>query len=116
MIRDVDKIDILTMLTSDDELFRILPSPGFGGMNQVSPGTVEMILQGQVARFENIRTEADQMLFRMSWVLDMNFPWTFNVVREQNYLEKMTEKLPRTDLIRRVNEYLTEHRDRKAGG
>jgi putative nucleotidyltransferase with HDIG domain len=114
MIRDVDKIDILAMITSDDELFRILPSPEFGGMAQVSPGTVEFILQGKVARFEHIRTAADQMLFRMSWLFDMNFGWTFQMVREMGYLEKMAAQLPQTGSVRRVVEYLAEYRDQRA--
>ncbi len=114
MIRDADKLDILAMITSDEELFRILPSPEFGGMAQVSPGTVEFILQGQVARFEHIRTAADQMLFRMSWLLDMNFAWTFQTVRAQGYLEKMAAQLPSTDSVQWVVEYLAEYRDQRA--
>ena len=114
MIRDADKIDILAMITSDDAPLRILSSPEFGGMAQVSPGTVEFILQGQVIRFEHIRTAADQMLFRMSWLLDMNFAWTFQTVREQRYLEKMAAQLPPTDSVRRVVEYLAEYRDQRA--
>ncbi len=114
MIRDADKIDILAMITSEDELFRILPSPEFGGMAQVSPGTVEFILQGHVARFEHIRTAADQMLFRMSWLLDMNFAWTFQMVREKGYLEKMAAQLPQTDSVRRVVEFLSDYRERRA--
>ena len=113
MIRDADKIDILEMITSDDELFRILPSPEYGGMDLVSAGTVETILQGQVARFEHIRTAADQMLFRMSWLLDMNYPWTFCQVKEKNFLEKMAGQLPQTDQVRRVTEYLAEYRDKR---
>ena len=114
MIRDADKIDILEMLTSDDELFRMLPMPEYEGKQQVSSGTVEYILQGHVARFEHIRTAADLMLFRMSWLLDMNFPWTFKKVTEREYLEKMISKLPTTDDVRRISEYLTEYRDRRA--
>lgn len=114
MIRDADKIDILAMITSEDELLRMLPSPEFGGMTQVSPGTVEFVLRGQVARFEHIRTAADQMLFRMSWLLDMNFAWTFQTVRRQEYLEKMAAQLPQNDSVRRVVEYLAEYRDQRA--
>ena len=114
MIRDADKIDILEMLTSDDELFRMLPMPEYGGMQQVSSGTVECILQGQVARFEHIRTAADLMLFRMSWMLDMNFPWTFRQVQERKYLEKMGSQLPRTTEVQQVTAFLMEYRDRRA--
>ena len=104
------------MLTSDDELLRMLPMPEYGGMQQVSSGTVQDILQGQVARFEHIRTAGDLMLFRMSWMLDMNFSWTFRKVKERKYLEKMDSQLPRTADVRRVTEFLTEYRDRRTGG
>ena len=114
MIRDADKLDILEMLTNDDELFRMLPMPEYGGLQQVSASTVEFILHGQVARFEHIRTAADLMLFRMSWVFDMNFPWTFRKVREREYLEKMASKLPETPEVQRVTDYLTEHRNCRA--
>lgn len=114
MIRDADKLDILEMLTNDDELFRMLPMPEYGGMQQVSAGTVEYILQGKVARFEQIRTAADLMLFRMSWLFDMNFSWTFRKVLEREYLEKMASQLPRTTEIKRVVCFLSEYRDRFA--
>ncbi len=114
MIRDTDKVDILEMLTNDDELFRMLPMPEYGGMKQVSSVTVETILQGQVARFEHIRTAGDLMLFRMSWLLDMNFSWTFRKVKEREYLEKMASKLPETAEVRRVTEFLARYRDRRA--
>ena len=114
MIRDTDKVDILAMITSNDELFKMLPSPEFGGMDHISAGTAEYILQGNVAKFEHIRTAADQMLFRMSWVLDMNFPWTFRQVREQRFLEKMSEQLVQNDAVRNVMRYLTAYRDERA--
>jgi putative nucleotidyltransferase with HDIG domain len=114
MIRDADKLDILEMLTSDDELFRMLPMPEYGGMQEVSGPTLEYILQGNVARFEQIRTAADLLLFRMSWVFDMNFPWTFRKVREREYLEKMSSQLPQTPDTQRVTRHLMTQRDRRA--
>ena len=114
MIRDADKMDILAMITSDDEQFRILPSPEYGGMETVTRGTADTILRGQVARYEQIRTAADQMLFRMSWILDMNFPWTFRYVQQNEYLEKMASQLPELPEIKKVTEYLAEYRDRRA--
>ena len=114
MIRDADKVDILTMITSDDELFRMLPSPEYGGKDHVSDGMAEYIMQGNVARFEHIRTVSDLMLFRMSWVLDMNFPWTFHQVRKQRFLEKMSAKLTQNDSVNNVLEYLSAYRDERA--
>ena len=116
MIRDADKLDILKMLTSSDELVRMMPMPEYAGQQLVSPSTVEYILQGNVARFEHIRTAADLMLFRMSWVFDMNFPWTFRQVQEKKYLEKMASQLPRTSDVETVTEYLMVQCERRIHG
>lgn len=116
MIRDADKIDILEMITSEDELFQMLPMPEYGGMEKVSAGTLDCIMQGQVARFEHIRTSADLMLFRMSWMFDMNFAWTFRTVREQEYLEKMATKLPESPGVQQAVDSLKQYRDQRAAG
>jgi len=114
MIRDADKIDILEMIVGEDEMFQMLPMPEYGGMTQVSPGTLDCIRQGQVARFEHIRTAADLMLFRMSWMFDMNFPWTFRKVKEREFLEKMAQKLPESPEVLKAVDLLIKHRDRWA--
>ncbi|MBP2667085.1 MAG: metal-dependent phosphohydrolase sub domain protein [Firmicutes bacterium] len=114
MIRDADKIDILEMITNEDALFQMLPMPEYGELEKVSAGTLNCILQGAVARFEHIRTSADLMLFRMSWMFDMNFPWTFRKVQERNYLEKMAEKLPESPEVQRAVDSLKQYRDQRA--
>ena len=114
MIRDADKLDILEMITSEEEELRMLPMPEYGGMQKVSAATLEFIMTGQVARFEHIRTGADLLLFRMSWVFDMNFSWTFREVQRRQYLEKMAAKLPDTSDVRTVTEFLLRQRDRRA--
>lgn len=113
MIRDADKVDILAMVTSEKAELRMIPSPEFGAADAISPGIAEYILQGEVARFDQIRTTADQMLFRMSWVLDMNFAWTFRKIRQERYLEKMATHLPNNRCVQMVVDYLTEYRDRR---
>ena len=114
MIRDADKLDILEMITSEEEELRMLPMPEYGGMQKVSPATLECIMTGQVARFEHIRTGADLLLFRMSWVFDMNFSWTFREVKRRQYLEKMAAKLPDTSDVRKAADFLLRQRDRRA--
>lgn len=115
MIRDADKLDILAMITSENALLRMLPMPEYGGQ-QVSAPTLDCILGGQVARFEHIRTAADLLLFRMSWVFDMNFPWTFQMVQQRQYLEKMAAQLPDAPAVHQVTELLMAQRDRRAQG
>lgn len=113
MIRDVDKIDILAMVTSDDEQFKMLPSPEFGGTTTWSDDMVDCILAGQVGRYEHVRTVGDQMLFRMSWLYDMNFPWTFRQVRDRLFLELMSSKMPDDPRLKTVSAHLRMVRDQR---
>lgn len=114
MIRDVDKIDILEMVTSDEDGFKMLPSPEFGGVLTWSDDMALAILDGQVGRYEQVRSAGDQMLFRMSWLYDMNFPWTYRKVRERRFLEKMASTFPDATIIRKVASCLISVRDQRA--
>ena len=111
MIRDVDKVDILQMVIAEDEAMKMLPSPEFGVVMSWSADMAATILGGQVGRYEHVRSVGDQMLFRMSWLYDMNFPWTFQKVRELNLLEKMSAKMPADPEIINIVRHLKTVRD-----
>jgi hypothetical protein len=49
----------------------------------------------------------------MSWLLDMNFAWTFRQVKERKFLEKMAAQLPPTELVQQVTAFLAAYRDRR---
>ena len=74
---------------------------------------VDCILSGQVGRYEHVRTVGDQMLFRMSWLYDMNFAWTFQQVRQRRFLEQMSSKMPDDERLKAVVEHLQTVRDQR---
>ena len=113
MIRDADKLDILEMITVENEFSPMLPMPEYRGQ-EVSGAMLDCIVTGQVGRFEHIRTAADLLLFRMSWVFDMNFSWTLREVKRRQYLEKMAAQLPDFPGVHEVAEFLMAQSDRRA--
>jgi len=55
----------------------------------------------------------------MGWVYDINFPRTFQLIRERGYLEMIRDVLPRSEKIlrvySRVQSYLEENCREKRG-
>ncbi len=111
MIRDADKLDIFDMIVAEDDETRMISSPEYRTASVVSPRIVEVVLSGHTAYFEDMRTAADQMIFRMSWVYDLNFAYSFSRLHSKQILEKMTAMLPETQEIRRVFLHLADYRD-----
>ena len=113
MIRDADKLDIFDMIVAEDDETRMISSPEYRTASVVSPRIVEVVLSGRTAYFEDMRTVADQMIFRMSWVYDLNFAYSFSRLHSKKILEKMTSMMPETEEIRRVFLHLANYRDQR---
>lgn len=112
MIRDADKLDIFEMIVSEDEKLKMPKSPELGDGEGVTPCIMEDLLANRLAKYEDIHTAADQILFRVSWLYNIYFTYSFQVMQQQQYLTRMLSELPQTgDIIkvrRHVESYLAE--------
>jgi putative nucleotidyltransferase with HDIG domain len=93
LIRDADKIDIWEILTVRDVVFKIL--------DQESPITYEVpddiyacYQAGQVVPATCAETMNDYRLLRLSWIYDMNFPATFQLITKRDCANKILAKIP----------------------
>jgi hypothetical protein len=104
LLRDADKIDILHVVTdhysgldTNDAINIGLPdSPG------VSGAIIDSIVQGKIAHVEDMRTLNDFKLLQISWVFDLHFPRTFEIVNERGYLAKLAAVLPHDNRLPEV--------------
>jgi len=68
---------------------------------------------------ESLKTLNDFKLLQMGWVYDINFPRTFQLIRERGYLKMIRDALPRSETIlrvySRVQSYLEENCRGKRG-
>ena len=97
MLRDADKIDIWHVVTSyydraDTQRNRSIELDLPDTM-EVSPPVLEDILSGRVVKVGNMKTLNDFKLLQMSWVYDINFPYTFTVINKRKYLEKLRDAI-----------------------
>lgn len=107
--RDADKLDIFSMLVTDDKEKKIPQSPELKHDAFYSLNIIEDLLRGRLVKPKDIKTSADLMLFRLSWIYDVYFTYSFSYIEEQQYVEKLIGMLPATDDIQRVHQYIKQY-------
>lgn len=117
LIRDADKLDILEMsaVQFDRPVVKsFLPdTPGY------SPVLVDNLLQQRRCSYDEIKNANDRKLLLLSWIYDINFPYTLSEIDRNGYMKKIADDLPGTEEIRAVRRHLQEYLNTKisaAGG
>ncbi len=82
MIRDTDKLDICRVLP---------PAPPAGGC---SPQMAADFIAGRLLSYDDIRKADDRKLVMLSWLFDINFPWTVREIAARGYVERLLASLP----------------------
>ncbi len=103
MIRDADKLDILKVLTDyyanpKAEANHTLTWEMPGG-NTVSPQVAKQILRGSLVSKEHLVNQLDIKVMQLSWVYDINFKASFELLMKNRYLEKIYGSMPKNDTV-----------------
>jgi hypothetical protein len=103
LLRDADKLDIYKVLTdyySDKSqpanhllTWELPASP------KISSGVVKEVLSGKLVTKEEVKTETDVKIMQLSWVYDINFKPTIELIFKNRYLEKIYNSLPKNDQV-----------------
>ena len=115
LLRDADKVDIWRVVTDyyqnagykrNKAIELDLPdSP------QISDSVYKTLMNGKLVQMSDLKTLNDFKMLQIGWIYDINFPRTFQIVRENKYLEILRDALPKTstrvaDVYERVRAYL----------
>jgi hypothetical protein len=103
LVRDADKLDIWRVFL---EFYRLpenerasAVSLGFPDLPGCSPEIIPAIRRGELVRLEWVKSINDFKLLQLSWVYDLNFPASFRMLDERNYLSALAATLPPGDDI-----------------
>ena len=98
LVRDADKIDILYVVT---EYYQNFASGTNRTLELDLPDTPDIsdniynpIVNGKLALTKNLKTLNDFKVYQMGWIYDLNFPKSYQLVKERNYLNKLRKALP----------------------
>lgn len=92
IIRDADKLDI----------FRCLPP--VTADHDYSPVLLERLVQGKSLPYAEVKTAADRRLVRIGWLLDVNYPWTLRILKQEGHIDNLLEQLPADTVFRGIKE------------
>lgn len=116
MIRDADKLDIFRVF------IKYYESPSDSRASEVAFGLpdtegysdeiISCLRNRQSASYRSLRSENDFKLLKLSWVYELHFDYSLRVIQECDYVNRIADKLPRTDEVRlavtEVQAYIAE--------
>ncbi len=88
LIRDADKIDIFYIYTEElkdkdlDEILRIK-----NHIKEVSPAIKEGVFNHSILDVDDVETKADELLFGMFFLFDINYKKSFEIIAERQYFD-----------------------------
>ena len=102
LLRDADKLDIYdSAYRFFKEKYGIQPviTVDLNKNAEVSEKIIKSILSGKTALVEDMKTMNDYKLLLLSMAFDLNFKYTFRIMSEKQYIQKIYETLPKRDQI-----------------
>lgn len=103
LLRDADKLDIFKVITDyytdknqepNHTLTWDLPKA-----TQVSPAVVKEVLNGKLVSKYEVKSEMDVKIMQLSWVFDINFKPTIEIIFQNRFLEKIYGSLSKNDTV-----------------
>ncbi len=103
ILRDADKLDIWRILSAhythtererNNSIDFDLPDG-----DSVNVEILESLEKREVVHVKNIENRTELKLIQLAWVYDLNFPWTFQLVHNRNFLPDIISTLPKTPAI-----------------
>jgi hypothetical protein len=116
LLQDADKLDIWRVFidyynTRDEQ-----PNPvvefGLPDDPSFSPQVLSAFSEERFVLFKDLRTVNDFKLLLLSWVFDLNFNFSIQLVKDRRYIEKIEAILPDSLETKKVLKHIHDYMDR----
>lgn len=103
VIRDADKLDILKVLTDYYSNPKMVPNHTLTwelpkGI-EISSEIVSQVLKGKLVSKDFVKNQLDIKVMQLSWVYDLNFKPSFEILMSNHFLEKIFKTMPKNDTV-----------------
>lgn len=116
LIRDADKLDIFRIIIQYEKERSNNPNPAIDNLPFTSgynKELVESLLKNERISNNLLKNYNDRKLYELSWIVDVNFPYSFKQIKDNGVLQTLISCLPQNDDINKVinhfNIYIDEH-------
>ncbi len=103
ILRDADKLDILHVITDYYTNPKAVPNHTLtwempkGGV--VSSEVASQIMAGKLVSKTDVASQIDIKIMQLSWVYDINFKPSFEIMMKRRYMEKIYSTLSKSDIV-----------------
>jgi len=112
LIRDADKLDIwrvfLEYYEGPDESKASAVGLGLPDVPEYTPEVLSCMYQKEIVSLSKIKTLNDFKLLQLSWIFDLNFIPSFQLLSERDYIDRIISHLPQTGKIHHISLFLKE--------
>ncbi|MBA9008698.1 hypothetical protein [Clostridium saccharobutylicum] len=116
MIRDADKLDIFRVVIEYERERKNNPNPAIDNLS-FTPGYNNELLEDIFLsrRISNnvLKNYNDRKIYELSWILDLNFSFSFNYIKEKRVLKTLIDCLPKNEEINKLYKYLEQYIDKQ---
>lgn len=117
LLRDADKLDIWRVCadyySDKNRVKNDYIELGLPDKPEISDKVCRDLLEGSIVRTVNLQSLNDMKLLQLGWVYDINFPRSFQIIREREYLEKIYNVLPHSDVVNEIYEKVEGYLNKK---
>ena len=108
LLRDADKIDIWKIQTETDVVFTIRSFETIDHY-EIPDEIYQCFLEERIVTVEHARSLNDFRLLRLSWIYDMNFPTTYDMLNQKDYAALILAKIPASDRLDEIAGIIRRH-------
>jgi len=116
LLRDADKLDIWRVFIDYYNTRDKQPNPvveiGLPDDPSFSPQILSALSEERFVRFQDLRTLNDFKLLLLSWVFDLNFTCSIQMVKDRGYVEKIGAILPNSQETKKVLKHIHDYMER----
>ncbi len=113
LIRDADKLDILKVLTRDfnDPEQSVNPALQLDlpDNDHYSEYAIKNFFNNKTLNNNKIENRADFKLLLISWIYDLNFDHTLQMIKKRKYIESLLSVLPQNDMLERIKVHTSNY-------
>ncbi|MFH2122779.1 MAG: HD domain-containing protein [Pseudomonadota bacterium] len=112
LIRDADKVDILRVMVehfqTDESRRNPVITLGLGKEPLVRKEVYRLLFEEKALSYTRLKTINELKVLQMSWVFDVNFRPTLEILKERDAIGKLAATLPDTPLLREALAFIND--------
>ncbi|MBN1597278.1 MAG: HD domain-containing protein [Bacteroidales bacterium] len=93
LLRDADKLDIWRVAI-EQNIFHTIKDEAQPDHYQVPKTILDSFRNNKILMLDQIRSFYDSLLFRISWIYDLNYPVTVEQMMKRNIVKLLLDKIP----------------------